>query len=443
MSRRKNLSGHTADSKQWNASKTAQELVELRDLTAERMNGNPFLLDTLTADLKEGFERYRDIFRANGSENAEEEAFVYMGKPELIGWSIQSLGSPEPTSEPHTVEAMVDAMADLVAGNAARESRQITDDPYTGMFAADAARELKKVVNNLSVAEGFITSPTMHSVTIAAANSIADSECAMFSWDDLPAEHGFILLPKHIIFYPGEGQVPMDIIAFSWHTSTTKSIHSGALETLPCIDIRTWVDTHGPVELPSWTQYLARAKAAGHPLPPLIEVQKSVIMPDFVDPDLIDEVASELMGVSLSRQASDTKFTLSEDPDVSDYDGDAPIHGQSLQAWSQKYVLAFMRLAQQKVATISDFRDGIHPSTKPRPYHATRVVQLRSYSPMSDSPAEPTGRKYNHRFVVRMHKVKQWYPKAGVHKLIWRGPFIKGPENAPLLAGEKVNALTR
>jgi hypothetical protein len=42
-----------------------------------------------------------------------------------------------------------------------------------------------------------------------------------------------------------------------------------------------------------------------------------------------------------------------------------------------------------------------------------------------------------------MHKVRQWYPKEGTHKVLWRGPYIKGPAGAPLLSGEKVNALVR
>lgn len=37
-----------------------------------------------------------------------------------------------------------------------------------------------------------------------------------------------------------------------------------------------------------------------------------------------------------------------------------------------------------------------------------------------------------------MHKVRQWYPSLGEHKIIWRGPYIKGPADATMLSTEKV-----
>lgn len=34
-------------------------------------------------------------------------------------------------------------------------------------------------------------------------------------------------------------------------------------------------------------------------------------------------------------------------------------------------------------------------------------------------------------------KVRQWYPGRQEHRVIWRGPYIKGPAGAPLMVGEK------
>lgn len=71
----------------------------------------------------------------------------------------------------------------------------------------------------------------------------------------------------------------------------------------------------------------------------------------------------------------------------------------------------------------------------------TRVVQLRR----TDQPtgAGPAGRDWQHRWVVRMHKVRQWYPSLQQHKILYRGPFIKGPADKPLLGGETVRSLNR
>jgi hypothetical protein len=47
------------------------------------------------------------------------------------------------------------------------------------------------------------------------------------------------------------------------------------------------------------------------------------------------------------------------------------------------------------------------------------------------------------RWVVRMHKVRQWYPSEQCHKVIYCRPYLKGPEDKPLLGGETVRSLTR
>ena len=41
-----------------------------------------------------------------------------------------------------------------------------------------------------------------------------------------------------------------------------------------------------------------------------------------------------------------------------------------------------------------------------------------------------------------MHKVRQYYPSTGEHKVIWLGPYIKGPDGSPLLIGPKAQAVT-
>ncbi|GAQ65310.1 hypothetical protein SsS58_05719 [Streptomyces scabiei] len=40
-----------------------------------------------------------------------------------------------------------------------------------------------------------------------------------------------------------------------------------------------------------------------------------------------------------------------------------------------------------------------------------------------------------------MHNVRQWYPSAQEHRLIWRGPYIKGPTDVPFMVGEKAYSL--
>jgi len=41
------------------------------------------------------------------------------------------------------------------------------------------------------------------------------------------------------------------------------------------------------------------------------------------------------------------------------------------------------------------------------------------------------------------HKVRQWYPTLGQHKVIYRGPFVRGDTAKPLLAEDVVRGLVR
>jgi len=71
-----------------------------------------------------------------------------------------------------------------------------------------------------------------------------------------------------------------------------------------------------------------------------------------------------------------------------------------------------------------------------------RVVRLRR-TEQTGGASGHTARDWQHRWVVRMHKVRQWYPSLQQHKVIYRGPYIKGPGDKLLLGGEVVRALIR
>ena len=87
-------------------------------------------------------------------------------------------------------------------------------------------------------------------------------------------------------------------------------------------------------------------------------------------------------------------------------------------------------------------RDG---GPAPGQLDRVRVIRLRAphAQPAAEDQACEAGRRYHHRFPLRMHKVRQYYPSTGEHKVIWRGPYIKGPDGAPLLIGPKAQAVTR
>lgn len=83
----------------------------------------------------------------------------------------------------------------------------------------------------------------------------------------------------------------------------------------------------------------------------------------------------------------------------------------------------------------------IASGTAERP-EAVRVVYLRHQPPRP--PTEHTGRTHHHRWVTSGHWRNQAYgPKWSLHRPIYINPYLSGPENAPLLTGEKVRAWIR
>jgi hypothetical protein len=69
-----------------------------------------------------------------------------------------------------------------------------------------------------------------------------------------------------------------------------------------------------------------------------------------------------------------------------------------------------------------------------------RVISLRR---TSGSSVGGGSREWSHRWMVRGHWRQQWYPSIGQNRPIWVDPYLKGPEGAPLLGGEKVYSWER
>lgn len=114
------------------------------------------------------------------------------------------------------------------------------------------------------------------------------------------------------------------------------------------------------------------------------------------------------------------------------------------------YLFAFWRLCPQRVTgtTVHDVARAPRrshadtPAPGPGPVDHVRVVHLRPGAVVDPAGANESGSRYQHRWPVRMHKVRQWYPSEQTHRVIFRGPYIKGPDGAPLLTGPRAQAIT-
>lgn len=109
-----------------------------------------------------------------------------------------------------------------------------------------------------------------------------------------------------------------------------------------------------------------------------------------------------------------------------------------------RFCYAFWRLCEQQIATVEQlptYRSEQRQADRAGDAADVRVVQLRRPERGSN---QPTGtREWQHRWIVRMHKVRQCYPSEQRHKIIYRGPYLKGPDDKPLLGGDVVRVVGR
>ncbi|MER8009620.1 hypothetical protein [Streptomyces sp. NPDC094149] len=203
----------------------------------------------------------------------------------------------------------------------------------------------------------------------------------------------------------------------------------------------TFMDRDGPVQPDGWRQAVAQARATGSPLPPL--------MPDGMygmrgDACLADESTETLAKLSEHHRRLQTALTRASEwraeevPETGEWGG-GRVEGP-YDDFVARYMFAFWRLITQGVTTASPSHtlpgacaDASSPPRDPD----VRVIRLAAPSPRPSDPEGETKRMYDHRWPVRMHKVRQWYPSLREHRVIWRGPNIKGPADAPLMMSEK------
>ncbi|MFD7020867.1 hypothetical protein [Streptomyces sp. NPDC059928] len=206
----------------------------------------------------------------------------------------------------------------------------------------------------------------------------------------------------------------------------------------------TFMDRDGPVQPGEWRALGAQSRAAGTPLPPLV--------PDGMygmrgDACLAEETAETLAKLSEHHRALQKALTQAAQwrsepvPEMGEWAG-----GRVEDPYDDfvgRYMFAFWRLMSQGITVADRSRtpnqaSDVGESESGPVDPEVRVIRIAAPAPRpTDVPGEMKGRVYHHRWPVRMHKVRQWYPSRQEHRLIWRGPYIKGPADAPLMVGEK------
>jgi hypothetical protein len=310
----------------------------------------------------------------------------------------------------------------------------------TEMVVADEARYLAE-------ADLYVLTPQMCDVVIAAAQTLTRKDLELLNEDDLPSMTGLIILPHPVIVRAVNGDLGDDR-AFTWRYPAHfwRPSRRGQ-QDLPAVRISAYHDSYGPIRPDSFLDFATQARAQGIPLPPLLlDAIRCMPLRFAATPEQVQALRRYVANVRRAGDAARDQAVasgLDENRVVGEYAPGEQIEDRD-DTFMTRFLYAFWRLCQQQIATVQTTpvnhsaqviaeRTGVPPDV--------RVVRLRRTTQAGDSGQHD--REWQHRWVVRMHKVHQWYPSLQQHRVIYRGPYIKGPADKPLLPGESIWALIR
>ncbi|MCF1592462.1 hypothetical protein [Streptomyces muensis] len=307
-----------------------------------------------------------------------------------------------------------DGMANWLYCLGAPDARTAYDDllpPGVSTTQALAAR----TAAGLRTAELYYVTSDMTALAHHAAQSLTDFEMRP---EDLPSPVGMLAFEDPPMRYAAAGNQPVRLVTWGpWLGHLAIDYWSGTREYLDQVDAH--LETNPPdtdlAETQAWLRtrfaHVAPGQmAALHPTTGFVYQRTTLIEPGL--PDLSDTPEGD---VALLRLIQATWLLM----------------GQSL-ATSER--VAADRASRRRIQRIDrDYGTEV------------RLIRLRrARTDRGADPAERPGtREYQHRWVVKGHWRDQWYPSRGTHKPIWISPYIAGPEDAPLIGGEKVFVLAR
>ncbi|MFF7889397.1 hypothetical protein ACH40F_52660 [Streptomyces sp. NPDC020794] len=314
--------------------------------------------------------------------------------------------------------------------------------PWPRAAGEAASWQIRQIGKLLRQAEVLVISPAAHAAVMAAAATLEPADVSTLDRDrDILVRTGLLVLPEPVVVVNRTGSLS-DTRAFGWQFITQHQILPTA--QYPGVRVTTFMDRDGPVQPPGWRQAVSQARAAGNPLPPL--------MPDGMygmrgDACLALESTDTLARLSEDyRQMQDVLTQAAQwraEPVLEMGEWGGGRVDDRYDDFGARYMFAFWRLLSQGVTAMgpsqtTTVRTASHGGDTSLPQDPdVRVIRLAASSPRPSDREGDAKRLYHHRWPVRMHKVRQWYPSHQEHRVIWRGPYIKGPTDAPLMMGEK------
>ncbi|MFI7510665.1 hypothetical protein ACIBSS_27990 [Micromonospora aurantiaca] len=164
----------------------------------------------------------------------------------------------------------------------------------------------------------------------------------------------------------------------------------------------------------------------------------------FTDPKVLARARGLLPPLTVDNEAC-----LAWRPDgypVDEFQLPGPDAPMTTLSWARLVFAAFQLAAQANLAESEQLTTARPERRRTEraglPPRDVRVARLRrTLSADRDSEADRGDREWRHRWVVRGHWRKHWYPSLNDHRPLWIAPYLKGPADAPLIGGDKVTII--
>lgn len=238
---------------------------------------------------------------------------------------------------------------------------------------------------------------------------------------DVPAPYGFVVFSRPLVAYTRQVEFPelpdTPDVRDAQKRLTEDGVRIVAASWGPFDRDGTW--PQGGVWFTFWSESALNRGSDNW----LLETASRILPPLLIDNE-----------AAIAWPPDDTEhpeLALSKDPGTTSM-------------WVAMIMCAFQLAGQSNLAEITSERTPRPERRRTEraglPARDVRVVRLRRHL-REACDAGGSGREYRHRWVVRGHWRQQWYPKRGVHRPKWIAPYLKGPDDAPLLGGERVTVL--
>lgn len=293
------------------------------------------------------------------------------------------------------------------------------DDPPTGQFI-DAVQRMISAA--WKVGEPYVLAPAMTAIVAAAADAL-DLTGEVLTDDVAPSDYGALFLPETIYHRWPNGELTA-IGAITWSKFTTRG-------GKPSWAVFGWSDRDDP--------------AGPHANLNPEEGPKAREMLTRLGPYLFNHLGLIRIGTPIEAQAplevGERDRVWQPAPD-GQYCIDA---ARSRTRACVAIAYAFWRIATQPLATVATApldRATRRRAARASITHHPRVVMLRRAKALNEPLDGNAKWHYRVRFLVRGHW-RRLTDKHGRTYRIWIHSYVKGPDGAPLLTGEKVNILAR